>query len=216
MDLGDLKNMFSPTAFFSSLFVAFVSVFIAPKLGITDTNQILYTSVGICFVIWAVLTLILHPIAEVEFVDAMNPLVLDRRGSINSRLRADDLKFNVKPSKKVKLFGVFRIFHINISHFSLQIYWAPSGAFQYKPLDDYNTLSNKDGFPSICLDNFEAEHVTNYSLKFSCTPQYQETTNTKISVKIVSDPENIRSKLLKIFFFGIKSRDKEVIIKNKN
>lgn len=214
MGIEDVIKRFSPLAFIPTFLGIFVSYVIAPKLGITEPIQITGVTVLVAFIIWIISSLILLPIAEVEFIDIMNSLVLDRR---YLKYRADDLKFNVKPSVKVKyVIKIFKMFKIDTSRFFLQIHWTPTQAFQFKPNEDYNTLSDRCGYPSICLDKFNAGQVSNYSLKFSCTPQYKETRSTKIRAKFIADPENSRSKLLTVFFLNIKSGEKEVKIKNNN
>lgn len=214
MGIGDLRQYVSPYSFIPTFLSIPVSAFIAPSLGITDSNTINFITIGICVFIWIIFSILLFPIAEVEFIDAMNSLVLDRRHVLT---RADDLKFNVKPSIKVKYMSkVLRILRINKSHFFLQFYWDPKKALQFKPNEDYCTLISLEGYPAICLENLEAEQVTNYSLKVSCTPQYLESGTIKICAMFITNPGGFGLDLLVALFFAIKSGEKTVVIKNKN
>lgn len=194
------------------IMLAFSTLYIAPQYGITDTSLIMFYTTGVLVVTSAFISVIDQPAIEFKFAGDEIPVILARN---SVAIRADYLEFTVNIKYRFKnISKLFFIHRDDLNGIFLQLHWVPKKSLQSEIINEYNTLSFENGYPSICAFDLEPNQIYEYSLKISCTPQYQEATKVDIKVKLISqNSDNLRLKLF-LFCIKIKAESKSVVIRN--
>ena len=194
--------------------LAFSTLYIAPQYGITDESLTMLYTIGVLLVTSTFISVIDQPAIEFRFAGDETPVILTRNSVATI---ADYLEFTVNVKNRFKYISrIFFIHRDDLNDIFLQLYWVPIKSLKSEINPVYNTLSFKNGYPSICAFDLEPNQRYDYSLKISCTPQYQEAKNVEIKVKLIlCNSNNLRLKLF-LFCIRIKAeiKSKSVVIRN--